>query len=365
MSRRSPQLTSTLAFDIYALTKAPSKDEAIRLLNRQYGGSLVFADSNLLTAKTGGLGVKVSTGFGFVLLGKKEPYKGHAFIVFRGTQLLADWLTNLNVTTSRSDSGHLVHAGFHSSFNTMKPRINDFIKVVNQPRYNINTVHCIGHSLGGALATLCANWISTKKSTYLYTFGSPRVGFGDFAQHITKKLNSEHIFRVYNKTDPVPKLLPWPYVHVPSSGDDYYMYYPGGLSIESHLKKAYIDNIGGRNWDKIKAEKEEVKTDFGIARWLESKGAPNFSVTTLKWLEQALMFVLKKCVGVAHTALLGLFGGGITIIDKLAYILAKGIDISNQISYWVLLFIKKIMQVLGLRPVSDAMQLTRDYGVNN
>jgi len=317
----------------------------------------------LLTATTGGPpGFKVSTGFGFVLLGKSVESKGHAFIVFRGTQYLADWLTNGNLTTSRSESGFLVHDGFHSAFNSMKPRIKEFMKVIQQPKNGIHTIHCIGHSLGGALATLCARWVSKKKTTYLYTFGSPRVGLEAFAKNITEELSSDNIFRVYHKTDPVPKLLPWPYAHVPSSGIDYYMHSSGSnLSAAYHLMPTYCASIGSRSWDVIKGEVEDKKSDFGIARWLESKGSNSLSVTVVGWLEQALVFVLKKCLGVAHTALAGMVGGGITFIDKLAYILAKGINLAKHISRWVILFIKKIMQVLGMKYVADKIQLTQSF----
>ncbi|MFT6985431.1 MAG: triacylglycerol lipase [Psychromonas sp.] len=361
---QSAIVAATIADDVYALTKQLTKEDALRLLNRLYKGSFSFADDNLLTAKTGGPpGFKISTGFGFVLLGKKAPYKGHAFIVFRGTQLLADWLTNGHIATSRSESGHLVHGGFHNTFNTMKPRLKDFVNVINQPRHGIHTVHCVGHSLGGALATLCANWVSTSKSTYLYTFGSPRTGLASFAENITQKLNSENIFRAYHKTDPVPKLLPWPYTHVPFSGGDYYLPSPGSnFSATYHGMDMYIATIKREgNWPQLKGFVEEKKTDFGIARWLESKETNSLTVTVVGWLEQALVWVLKKCLGAAHTALAGLVGGSITLIDKLAYILAKGVNLAENISYWVLLFIKKLMQVLGMPFVSDKLEMSQNF----
>jgi hypothetical protein len=364
MSNAQPaKVAAALARDVYALTKQPNKATALRTLNDLYRGNLTFADDNLLTAKTGGApGFKVSTGFGFVLLGKSVALKGHAFIIFRGTQYLADWLTNGNIATSRSDSGFLVHDGFHSAFNTMKPRLKEFMQVLQQPKHGIHTIHCIGHSLGGALATLCARWVCNQKSTYLYTFGSPRVGLEAFANNLTDKLGSDRIFRVYHKTDPVPKLLPWPFAHVPSSGIDYYMFSPGSnFSVDYHLMPTYCASIGARTWDAIKGETEETKTDFGIARWLESKGNFPLSVTVIGWLEQALVFVLKKCLGAAHTALFGLVGGGITLIDKLAYILAKGINLAKNISRWVMLFLKRIMQVLGMKVISDKVELTQNF----
>ena len=363
MPRISPQLASALAEDVYALTKQSSKQEALALLNQNFRGSFTFADDNLLSAKTGGPpGFKVSTGFGFVLLGKSTALKGQAFIVFRGTQTLADWLTNGNIDTSRSDSGHLVHDGFHTAFNSMKPRINDFMKVIQQPRHGIHTIHCIGHSLGGALATLCANWLVTKKSTYLYTFGSPRVGLEGFAENITGKLGSKKIHRVFHKTDPVPKFLPWPYAHVPSTGTDYYMSSPGtNFSAAYHLMPTYSHSIGERTWDDIKGEVEDTKTDFGIARWLESKGSYSLTVSVAGWLEQSLVFVLKKCLGAAHTTLLGAGVGVVTLIDQLSYILAKSINLADNISKWVLLYIQRIMQVLGMKRSENKLELTRSF----
>ena len=44
-----------------------------------------------------------------------------------------------------------------------------------------------------------------------------------------------------------------------------------------------------------------------------------------------------------------------------AYILAKGINLAESISIWVILFIKKIMQVLGMKTVSDKLELTQNF----
>ena len=66
------------------------------------------------------------------------------------------------------------HVGFNKTFNSIKPTLETY--------FNKNTtgpVHCVGHSLGGALATLTANWLHNKQGgrpISLYTFGAPRVG---------------------------------------------------------------------------------------------------------------------------------------------------------------------------------------------
>ncbi|MCP4338671.1 MAG: hypothetical protein GY799_07215 [Desulfobulbaceae bacterium] len=70
----------------------------------------------------------------------------------------------------------------------------------------MQTIHCIGHSLGGAVATLAAHWV--KRTTYkyveLYTFGAPKPGFEGFAKSFTTLLEQKNVHRVYHSTDPVP-----------------------------------------------------------------------------------------------------------------------------------------------------------------
>ncbi len=357
MTRRSPQLTSALSLDIYALTKLPTTAKAIAYLNSQYQGILTFADTNLLNARTGGpAGIKISSAFGFVLIGQGN-LKGHAFILFRGTQLLADWLTNFNIAPARSDVGYLVHDGFNKAFNSMKPKLTEFRHVLT--KQNIKYVHCIGHSLGGALATLCANWLQSKYSTYLYTFGSPRVGLYDFSNYLSIQMTSERIFRVYHKTDPVPMIPTWPFVHVPESGQDYWLPSPGILpSPEYHSMDKYTSSVSTNSWGALAGFREAHKDDVQIAQWLMEKARATFSMNTLRWLSCALVYVLKKIKAIVNAQQIT---GQFTVMDHLAYVLAKGINLAKSLSNWVLLFIRKVMEILGLKPVEKSEQLNKDF----
>jgi pimeloyl-ACP methyl ester carboxylesterase len=357
MSRRTPQLTSDLAKDVYALSQFPSIKDALGTLNARYGKILTFADSNLLSAKTGGpAGIKISSAFGFVLLGQ-GALKGHAFILFRGTQLLADWLTNFNIAPARSDSGYLVHDGFNKSFNSMKPKLTEFRKVLTKQK--VSHVHCIGHSLGGALATLCANWLQNQYSTYLYTFGSPRVGLYDFSNYLTTQMTSKRIYRVYHKTDPVPMIPTWPFVHIPESGQDYWLPSPGVLpSPEYHAMDKYTTSVSTNSWGTLSGFREAHKDDIQIAQWLMEKTRATFSMNTLRWLGNALIYVLKKIKAIVSAQQIT---GQFTVMDHLAYVLAKGIDLAETLSNWVLLFIRKVMEVLGLKPVEKSGELNKDF----
>lgn len=357
MSRMDPEFTCDLAKDVYEISKAPTIKAAFNTLNNEYKGLFTFADTNLLNARTGGpAGIKISSAFGFVLLGQGDLI-GHAFILFRGTQLLADWLTNFNIAPARSDSGYLVHDGFNKSFNSMKPKLAEFRKVLTKQK--IKHVHCIGHSLGGALATLCANWLQNKYSTYLYTFGSPRVGLYDFSNYLTTQMTAKRIYRVYHKTDPVPMIPTWPFVHIPESGQDYWLPSPGVLpSPEYHSMDKYTTSVSTHSWGTLSGFRESHKDDVQIAQWLMEKTRATFSMDTLRWLGSALVYVLKKIKAVVSAQQAA---QQFTVMDHLAYVLAKGINLAETLSQWVLLFIRKVMEVLGLKPVESSDVLNKNF----
>ena len=70
------------------------------------------------------------------------------------------------------------------------------------------TIWITGHSLGGALAELCAAqalFVSKIPVQGVYTFGQPRVGSNDFAAAVNAKLGSG-IFRFVNDRDIVARV---------------------------------------------------------------------------------------------------------------------------------------------------------------
>ena len=362
MPEFSPKVSASLARDVYALTKESSLEKAMDVLNRQYGGNLTFSEDVMLKAKTGGPWViKCRTAFGFTLIGKGS-LQGHAVILFRGTQYLADWLTNLNVGVSRGASGQPVHDGFNLTFKTMEPKLKEFMGILVKNK--ITQIHCVGHSLGGALATLCADWIrsSYKIKPYLYTFGSPRVGLIGFAQCCTTNIGAERIFRAYHKTDIVPCIPTWPFIHTPNSGVDYYLPSPGVFpGATYHGRDKYIESVSGKNWQTLSAFDTEKKTDNGIVQWLKSSTPVGLTITVMEWLNQALVYVLKKCLNGAAWVVSGAMGTAFTVMDQLAYVLKKGIDLSENISSMILHLIRKIMEILGMKRTLKAVELTRDF----
>src|SRR5690625_5856226 len=83
----------------------------------------------------------------------------------------------------------------------MLPAIREFLAKHGSAT---GTVHCIGHSLGGAIANLAADWIKKTRggAVRLYTFGAPRVGTSWFARSMGGRVQEKYIHRVYHKTDP-------------------------------------------------------------------------------------------------------------------------------------------------------------------
>ena len=342
-----PLLSAQIAGAVYELTESPDLDSAFNKLNDLFHGNLTFSESSLLKGKTGGPGfIKVRTAFGFVLEGKKQ-LEGHTFVVFRGTEYLADWLSNGNITVGSSNTGKSVHKGFMTAFQSMVPQLRDFIGKLSAG----SQVHCIGHSLGGALATIAAEWLSVEKGIQpkLYTFGSPRVGLDDFVHGATKRLGSENIFRVWHKTDIVPCLPIWPFVHTPDSGRDYFLPSPGFFpGKEWHSMDNYIRSVGKKSWQTLYALREPQPTESDIKRWLTNTTMVSATLPAVKWLQHALAFVVGKCLSAMGGGYQMLKSTTSTLMDNLAWILSRGIGLADRLSDWVVDLMRKIAEFLGM-----------------
>jgi hypothetical protein len=144
--------------------------------------------------------------------------KDTLFIIFRGTQNLDDWYSNLSyqqkqynpsslITTSQSSlsfigGGSSVHNGFYTIYNKIRKDIIDKISELN-PNKDKNIV-ISGHSLGAAVATLCAvdfHSLGYTKSV-AYVFASPRMGNEKFS-FLVKNIS---LYSIINSLDVVPTI---------------------------------------------------------------------------------------------------------------------------------------------------------------
>ncbi|MDF1734578.1 MAG: lipase family protein [Minwuia sp.] len=130
---------------------------------------------------------------------------GMIVLVFRGTQQVRDWLTNLNVTErapvlSRDGTSRLgeMHGGFHAAFMSVRDQINPILM-----KHKRLPLFITGHSLGGALAVIATWYCHGETLAACYTFGAPRVGDDALESRFRTP-----IYRVVNGADPVPNVPP-------------------------------------------------------------------------------------------------------------------------------------------------------------
>eukprot|EP00854_Cymbomonas_tetramitiformis_P002630 gene2630-3395_t len=128
-------------------------------------------------------------------------------VAFRGTveSSIKNWAENLDVWSTnpyKEFPDVYVHGGFYNSYqHALRAQIHAALDNISVDVPVIVT----GHSLGGAIATVCAfDLAQTRKVAAVYTYGQPRVGNFDFA-HKYKELVPNH-FRVTHNQDLVPHI---------------------------------------------------------------------------------------------------------------------------------------------------------------
>jgi len=121
----------------------------------------------------------------------------------RGSQEFADFLRDADARqVPHVDGQGQVHRGFQDAFlvaRTFVERYMDAFYTGNQ------TILICGHSLGGAIALLLAEWLQrlpNKPDVQLYTYGAPRTGDEAFIE--AAKSLPHH--RLVNHNDPIPSV---------------------------------------------------------------------------------------------------------------------------------------------------------------
>uniref|UniRef100_A0A0K0F1Q4 Lipase_3 domain-containing protein n=1 Tax=Strongyloides venezuelensis TaxID=75913 RepID=A0A0K0F1Q4_STRVS len=149
-----------------------------------------------------------NTCFYYSITSKKRK---EIIIVFRGTktneQLVNEFVDSLIDGKDFYGLG-IVNLYFNSASNTLWPSI---VKLFQDQKFKDYKVYVTGHSLGGALAALCAAKIRVEnirksKEIFLYTFGQPRVGSSKFAFNFDKLVPNS--WRVIHSEDIVPHMPP-------------------------------------------------------------------------------------------------------------------------------------------------------------
>lgn len=311
-----------------------------------------------VSGKSGTLWViKKRTGFGVVAEGRGTRHQGDLLLLFRGTDNPFDWATDATVGFSWTDSSERVHTGFNKCFGSMRAELEQKL----QPYVGkVRTVHCVGHSLGGALATLCAEWLESGKylgqsDTQLYTFGSPRVGAESFSKNLSGALDGgKSIYRCYHKTDVVPMVPIWPFFHLPYKARTYCLNSPGTMpSGEYHKMANYVRTLSrSTSWETL-VDLQPAVSESAVETWLKSDSIYSLTINSINMLNHALMYVIKKVLQGAGIVIQNAIGLGVTLLDHLAMALAKGYELAVDSSVWVLRLMKRIMVALGMKIAKD------------
>jgi triacylglycerol lipase len=181
--------------------------------------SVIRADTAALTAMTSphpAVTAMTKNTDIFGLMGR-NPATGTAFVSFRGSSDVEDWLADLDAVPDAylpvSGFGQ-VHTGFQDVYELGRQSIAANLATATA---GCDQILVTGHSLGAALAVLAApdivrNMPPNKIEPRLITFAGPRVGLTDFADAFNAAIES--CFRVVNFLDVVPYVPPAPYVHV-------------------------------------------------------------------------------------------------------------------------------------------------------
>lgn len=136
-------------------------------------------------------------------------------VVFRASSTLLNWIYNLEVLQEQVpwnveiDPAIMVHSGFYRTYMSIAESVRLGVQTYLEDGMRVTFV---GHSLGGALATLALcdlvqQGIVTVPRSRLVTFGSPRVGNAAWTLYFQTRF-SPISTRVVNKRDVVPHLPP-------------------------------------------------------------------------------------------------------------------------------------------------------------
>jgi triacylglycerol lipase len=174
--------------------------------------------------------------------------------IFSGTATYTDWLEDLSyfqVYPSKINnmvslgSTPLVHRGFYNIYESVRDQIFNIVV-----KHTFSQIIVSGHSLGGALATLCAIDLyepnKTGEDIFLFneTFAAPRVGNVAFANIVDGYLKYQ--YRVYNTEDLVTQMPP---AVLPSS-----LYEQTGIGV------GFTSNLGSLDANHVMAYEKELYT---------------------------------------------------------------------------------------------------------
>jgi hypothetical protein len=361
----TPPEAALLARRVYALRESTVSAERERGTRFGTEGKFALDDSSQFSGKTGALKWTALSNFGYVAAGV-GAYQGEVLVTTRGTAIGLDWLVNLNIGMQSGPGGWAVHSGFHETWKSFEKGLTSFLRGHNPSR-----IHCVGHSLGGALAALTADWASSAgvAPVSLYTFGAPRVGDAVFAGALAKRVGEDNIFRVYHPADIVPMIPMLPFFHSPLVGGGLAL--PTGssalFSIAAHnMEGSYMPGVAGRTRaGLVNGTGTGANDGVKMENWLEAaaSGKGSFlmgSASLLSMIGRALAWLVRKAVWVIGSALGSAVTAGLTLLDQLSWLLGQAAQISKEVAGYVKGLMSAIFRFMG-RKAGQAVDVTTAF----
>ena len=148
---------------------------------------------------------RVNTMFGYIFWNRDQ-----AVISFTGTQWISEWIADLWFVQIAPDKlngymdGVMIHRGFYEIYMSIRDKLWSWW---NENCGWVKTLFITGHSLGGALSTICAYdfaEMGIKCSIVHYSFAAPRSGNIAYTQVFKERLPTS--LRINNTEDIVPQL---------------------------------------------------------------------------------------------------------------------------------------------------------------
>ncbi len=332
MNELSPDQIYRLSESAYTARKGDSDQ-----FKRELDLALPFVNvgSAHVISATSGLGLRALSGFGFMAQLKGGRSK-EIVIATRGTASLPDVHTDLNAIPSRGPTGHLVHMGFGSTFKSYVQQMKEFIKQQNLG-FKPTAIHCMGHSLGGALANLnAAACAELGFNAHLYSVAAPRVGMVPYAEHLSKKMNPEHVHRVANEADVVTMVPCYPFVHAPYLHGTHLL---GGGMLKVNPMQHMLDNgyvsMRTSSWKQLQSASQgrqmQLENDLRFTRgggtgYFETMAHMQnafFSGRMLKVINSAINDLMTRLGAQSLLSVSNYGTGAFTVLDQMAEMLAR------------------------------------------
>jgi predicted lipase len=162
----------------------------------------------------------VTGGYGYVAFfddsAADADLKNTIVVSFRGSADVQNWLRNLDATQTwpyEENPNIAVHAGFYAVFQSIEQSIRAGVLDALAQCPTCDKLLCTGHSLGAAIAGLCAFEYSDvfrgshagprRLNVSMINFGMPRLGNRAFSRHFAKR-PLHRVWRNVHANDIVP-----------------------------------------------------------------------------------------------------------------------------------------------------------------